>query len=96
MVICNLNYWELDIPENSIVYCDPPYDGTTKYKDAFDHQKFWTWVRQISKTNKVFVSEYNAPDDFECIWSKVVTCTMTKNIGSNKKIERLFILKRSF
>ena len=27
----NLTYNELIIPENSIIYCDPPYKNTTKY-----------------------------------------------------------------
>lgn len=34
------NYWEFFIPEKSIIYCDPPYKGTTKYKDDFDHESF--------------------------------------------------------
>lgn len=34
-------YDEIQIPENSIIYCDPPYEGTTKYKDDFNHLKFW-------------------------------------------------------
>lgn len=35
------DYKNLDIPEKSIVYCDPPYEGTTSYKDNFDHPRFW-------------------------------------------------------
>ena len=28
---------------NSLIYCDPPYKGTTKYKtDTFDYDKFYT------------------------------------------------------
>ena len=29
------NYLDLEIPENSLIYCDPPYEGVTKYKDDF-------------------------------------------------------------
>jgi len=65
----NKDYYEY-YPVNCFVYCDPPYEGTTKYKDNFDHEKYWDWVREISKRNFVVCSEYNAPDDFQCIWSK--------------------------
>ena len=34
------DYQNLDIPDNSIVYCDPPYAGTTKYEDDFNHDEF--------------------------------------------------------
>ena len=88
------NYQELSIPESSIVYCDPPYRNTTKYKSGdFDHDLFWNWVRNISKQgHKVFVSEYTAPDDFRCVWSKVVHNTLVKDTGAKQGIERLFVL----
>ncbi|WP_428221998.1 hypothetical protein [Gaoshiqia sediminis] len=34
------NYWELDIPDNSVIYCDPPYKGTTGYNTKIDHNRF--------------------------------------------------------
>jgi len=88
-------YSEIDIPINSVVYCDPPYFGTTKYKDDFDHNAFWTWVRDISKSHLVFVSEYTAPEDFKCIWEKSAKSSLSANgkSGGNKEsVERLFIL----
>ena len=30
-------------------------------------REFWDWCRNKSKTHKVYVSEYTAPDDFESI-----------------------------
>jgi DNA adenine methylase len=85
------SYDEMDIPPNSLIYCDPPYAGATKYKDKFDHEKFWFWCdEQISKGHKVFVSEYNAPEDWQCIWLKEVNNTLTKDTGSKKGIEKLF------
>jgi len=89
----NLNYWELDIPDNSIIYCDPPYFNTIKYKDDFDTDKFWDWVRIMSDKHKVYVSEYTAPDDFECIWSKKVHSTLSKQSKFNV-IEKLYIIKK--
>jgi len=92
VVIENKNYWEITIPPNSIVYCDPPYENTTKYKtkNPFDHARFWDWVRVTAKEgHTVFVSEYNAPVDFECVWSKTVNNTLTQ-IGSQERVEKLF------
>ena len=75
---------------NWVIYCDPPYQDTTKYSDIkFEYDVFWQWVRDTSKNNFVFVSEYNAPKDFECIWSKELTTTLDKSSRS-KSVEKLF------
>jgi DNA adenine methylase len=93
----NKSFSELELPQSSIVYCDPPYQGTTGYMNKFDHECFWRWVRDISKQgHSVFVSEYNAPDDFLCIWEKEAKSSLSSNgrIGGSKtSIERLFKLK---
>lgn len=90
------SYDELSIPPKNIIYCDIPYAETTKYKHDFDHDKFWDWVRQKeSEGHSVFVSEYNAPDDFEVLWQKKVNNSLTKDTGSKQGIEKLFRLKRS-
>ena len=88
-------YQDLKIPKNSLIYCDPPYENTTKYKDKFDHKEFWQWCRDKSNEgHTIFVSEYNAPDDFECIWSKEIVSSLTKDTGSKKGIEKLFIYNK--
>ncbi len=53
-------------PNDSLVYCDPPYKSTTGYGavEAFNHDEFWEVMRAWSKGNTVLVSEYNAPEDF--------------------------------
>ena len=80
------------IIQNALVYCDPPYKGTTKYKDDFDHDEYWDWVRKMSENNIVLCSEYVAPEDFKCIWSKELTTTLDKSSRS-KSVEKLFILE---
>lgn len=51
-----------------VIYCDPPYRGTTKYAtDSFPYDEFYEWCRAMSKNNVVLISEYWMPDDFECI-----------------------------
>lgn len=86
-------YKNLLIPEGSIIYCDPPYAGTTGYKDKFNNEEFFDWCRQKSTTNKIFISEYSAPEDFTCVWEKEVKSSLSANgkIGGSKiSIERLF------
>lgn len=84
-------YDALDIPANSIIYCDPPYKDTTKYKDSFDSDAFWQWCRDKAKEgHTVYVSEYNAPEDFKCIWEKQIN----SNLGGRSKTakEKLFTI----
>ena len=54
------NYWEFDFEPNSIIYCDPPYIGTTGYNgQTFDFEKFDAWVEEMkNKGIKVYISEY--------------------------------------
>lgn len=80
--------------KNALIYCDPPYYNTTKYNiKEFDTNKFWDWCRMMDKNNYVYVSEYNAPEDFECIWEKETT-TSLKVKEHEPRIERLFRLNR--
>lgn len=94
----NCDYIYLDIPPGSIIYCDPPYSNTTGYLNKFDHVMFWQWCRDKEREgHQVFISEYKAPNDFECLWSKEVNSSLSANgkIGGNKKsIEKLFRFKR--
>lgn len=81
---------------NAVIYCDIPYRDTTKYnKETFPYEDFYEWCRFMkAKGNKILVSEYNMPDDFECIWEKEHTTTVS--LGSkkhDKRIERLYILE---
>ncbi len=87
-----LGYNELLIPNSSIIYCDPPYENTTGYKTgSFNHNGFWDWCREkSSQGHKVFISEYNAPDDFVCIWEK----QRKPDLGLGKVspvVEKLFV-----
>jgi DNA adenine methylase len=83
----NLNF------TNALIYCDPPYQGTSGYKTgAFDHDKFFEWCRQQSKKNIVFVSEYNAPDDFIEVWRGEVKTNFasTRKKATHDALEKLF------
>lgn len=89
-----LDYKDLIINSGSVVYCDPPYAGTTKYKENFNHKEFWRWCDElVLKGCLVFVSEYNAPPDWQCIWEKKTVNSFDHNRkpGNVKTgIEKLF------
>jgi len=95
VVFVNDEYNKVKIPENSIIYCDPPYENTTKYSNDFNHILFWDFVREKSKQgHKVYVSEYNAPKDFVCVWQKEAKSSLSANgvIGKSKtSVEKLFV-----
>ena len=80
--------------KDCLLYLDPPYKGTTEYKDGgFDHDKFFDWCREQAKDNIVFVSEYEAPEDFVCVWQQEVKSSLSANgvSGGNKvSVEKLF------
>lgn len=88
------SYQDLEIPKNSLIYCDPPYEGTTKYKDDFNHTEFWEWCRIKAKQgHKVFISEYNAPSDFKCVYEHELNNTLNNTAKTTKAIEKLFTLE---
>lgn len=86
------DYNIFDIPKNSIIYCDPPYRGTKQYSTSkdFNHDKFFEWCREMSKQgHTLFLSEYQAPDDFECVW-EMKTKSYMKPSRAEQTIEKLF------
>ena len=88
------SYDNMYIPPKSIIYCDPPYKNTTGYNVEFDHDLFWKWCRaKALEGHTVFISEYEAPEDFIEIWRKSWKC----NLSDSKKnsIEKLFIMSKS-
>lgn len=84
------------IPPNSLIYVDPPYKNSTGYRTGkFDHEEFWEWCRKKrGEGHTIFVSEYVAPDDFECVWAKSLVSSLTKDTGSKVGVEKLFTLNK--
>lgn len=85
-------------PRGALVYCDPPYAGTTGYSVPFDHDAFWATMAEWSRTNTVVVSEYRAPSGWREIWSRTRRTgvrTGRGNATSEIRTERLFVLERS-
>lgn len=88
------SYEDLSGVTNSIIYCNPPYQGTTGYKTgAFNHEEFFQWCRDMkSKGNSVFISEYNVPNDFELVWEGEVKTNFssTRKTATHNAVEKLF------
>ena len=83
-------------PVDMLIYCDPPYQGRTRYRGFldFDHDFFWRVMRKWSKKNTVVISECRAPEDFKCVL-EIPTLTSLRGRGGlvERRIERLFMCK---
>ncbi len=85
------DYTALVIPDKSIIYCDPPYRGTTGYKNTFNSDEFWEWAgNQSSFGHKIYVSEFEAPEGWDCIYTKEITTSISRNTEYKKAQEKLF------
>ncbi|MDV7992090.1 DNA adenine methylase [Rhodococcus sp. IEGM 1374] len=91
----SVSYDEIQYPDNSLIYCDPPYANTTKYRSSFDSDKFWRWCDyMVESGHTIFVSEYNAPVGWDVVWQKQVNSSLTKDTGSKSNVEKLFTRQR--
>lgn len=92
--IADCDYREIFIPSGSLVYCDPPYAGTTGYGSEFDSEEFWTWAQMLASAHgcDVYVSEYTAPPGVaEEVWRKETYTVLSSRVGySEVRTERLF------
>jgi len=90
------NYKTLN-PVGMLIYCDPPYENTTKYSGVpnFSTTDFWDIMREWSVNNDVYISEYNAPVDFESVLD-IETKTSIRDSSGNvcNRVEKLFKYKR--
>ena len=67
--LTNKDYADVQIKENSVIYCDPPYKNTHKYRVDFNYENFYEWCGK--QKYLVIISEYAMPQDrFICIAEK--------------------------
>lgn len=52
-----VDYRSLDINPGDIVYCDPPYIGTSKIYGGFDDDDFQSWLAKCP-AKQIYISEY--------------------------------------
>ena len=85
------DYASVPIAEDSIIYCDIPYEGTDGYqKGGFDFERFYDWC--FRQTEPVFISSYKMPSDFE----EVAVFKHTQSLCATKTstvYEKLFVPK---
>lgn len=89
------SYNAFEPKEGAVVYLDPPYANTEPYSGTpkFDHELFWETARKWRDRGVlVYVSEFNAPEDFEVIWEKErkVGLGGLETAGYKTNIDRLY------
>lgn len=93
-------YDEVVIENNSIVYCDAPYIGTSGYMiGKFDFNKYYDWLKEISKNNLVLISEYSMPHGFKEVDSWIMDSGIGNGVGSktnDSSVERLFVVEGGY
>ena len=93
--LTNKDYADVQIKENSVIYCDPPYKNTHKYRVDFNYENFYEWCGKQKQL--VIISEYAMPQDrFVCVAQKEKRSLMCKDDNTTKKIEKLFIPKHQY
>lgn len=92
-VFARADYREaVELYKTELVYCDPPYAGTTGYGAVgdFNTVDFWDEIRTISQTRLVLVSEYEAPSDFREVVEAKSRMGLAARGGKELRVERLF------
>jgi DNA adenine methylase len=90
------DYREAPVPYGSVVYADPPYAGTTGFRTGeFNSEEFWEHCRMLStkRAARVYVSEFAAPADFECVWSLDTFHNLGSGVNAmvgTRRTEKLF------
>ncbi|BAN72058.1 DNA adenine methylase [Lactobacillus paracasei] len=52
-----LDYRSIDVKPSDVVYCDPPYIGTSKDYGGFDNDSFQQWLAKCP-AKQIYISEY--------------------------------------
>jgi site-specific DNA-adenine methylase len=84
------SYAEIEIKENSIIYCDIPYKWTADYGE-FSHDAFFEWAHR--QAQPVFISEYNISDSrFKCIANyKKISMKSANKDNTLIKTEKVYV-----
>ena len=86
--VCSLtwsigDYQDVQIEDNSVLYCDIPYQDTNKYVgegENFDYERFYDWC--LRQTQPLYISSYEMPEkDFKVVaeFARVDTMSATNN-----------------
>ena len=91
-----LDYRNVEIQTDAVVYADPPYKNTncTGYAEQFDYDAFEKWLADVPFM--VIVSEYNAPKGCTEIASIKKQPTMGTGNKGGTNTEKLFVQDRFY
>ena len=84
--ITNLSYEEVKVKGNSVIYLDPPYANTAKYKHSISHDDLLAWIKE--QKVPVYLSSYEF-DGLECVGERGHRSSLSA-IAKNKVTEKLF------
>jgi len=99
--IKRVNFWNCDYYEvwsygmpQCVIYCDPPYEGSTGYDgvSGFNNAQFWDWCSHMARRHYVFVSEYACPISHRVVFAKEQTTTVSRDKSKYAKAtEKMFL-----
>ena len=77
------DYQDVEIEDNSVLYCDVPYENTNKYVgegENFDYERFYDWC--LKQKQPLYISSYEMPEsDFKVVaeFARIDTMSATNN-----------------
>lgn len=88
--VLNDDYRNIQFDTNSLIYADPPYNGTSGYNNPFDSEAFFDWAELLPVP--IMISELSARPSFKEIWSKHLTCWGSQTHSKlSSRTEKLFL-----
>lgn len=91
LTITAVDYRDVKIEPNAVVYCDIPYKNTVGYLKEFKHDDFYQWA--ATRSFPVFISEYQIDDKrFKCVYEidKRSNLSPKKELNAPDKVEKLY------
>ena len=89
---CCSDYSEVEIPPDSVVYCDIPYSNARGYnRQPFNREAFLNWA---AGRENLYISEYDIDDErFELVWEKQRVSSYSATNNGLVVTERLYKAK---
>lgn len=88
--ITSMSYADLKFARDAVIYCDPPYEGTSCDQYGcpdFDFRHFWYWAR---RQKRIYVSDTAPKEGMAVIWDKL-HASKVSGTNSTKRRELLMI-----
>lgn len=87
------DYQDVEIEDNSVIYCDIPYQDTNKYVgdgENFDYERFYDWC--LKQKQPLYISSYEMPEsDFKIVAEFARIDTMSATNNGKLVSEKLFM-----